>query len=96
MSHWVASRHEPFVDPPPLLRLIPFLLADPPPGADPQSILPSAAGTPQLLGMVLPVMSVMLSITVGLCGGLLLSTMLRPHSLLAAVLPSMAPSTTFR
>ncbi|GIL75703.1 hypothetical protein Vretimale_15247 [Volvox reticuliferus] len=60
------------------------------------SILPSAPGSPHLLGMVLPIMSVMLSITVGLCGGLLLSMMLRPHSLLAAILPSMAPATTFK
>lgn len=46
-----------------------------------QAILPSAADRPQLLSMVLPVLSVALSISLGVCGGLVLAMLLRslPH-----------------
>ncbi|PNW82300.1 hypothetical protein CHLRE_06g278189v5 [Chlamydomonas reinhardtii] len=45
------------------------------------AILPSAADRPQLLSMVLPVLSVALSISLGVCGGLVLAMLLRslPH-----------------
>lgn len=50
--------------------------------AAPQAILPTAKEAPKLLSMALPVLSVLLSITVGACGGLILSIVMRPQSIL--------------
>lgn len=47
-----------------------------------QAVLPTSSEAPKLLSMVLPVLSVLLSITVGVCGGLILSIILRPQSIL--------------
>eukprot|EP00195_Chlamydomonas_chlamydogama_P007198 CAMPEP_0202897678 /NCGR_PEP_ID=MMETSP1392-20130828/6375_1 /ASSEMBLY_ACC=CAM_ASM_000868 /TAXON_ID=225041 /ORGANISM="Chlamydomonas chlamydogama, Strain SAG 11-48b" /LENGTH=333 /DNA_ID=CAMNT_0049583375 /DNA_START=570 /DNA_END=1571 /DNA_ORIENTATION=+ len=46
------------------------------------AILPSASEGMSILNVMLPVLSVMLSVTVGVCGGLLISIVMRPRSIL--------------
>lgn len=61
-----------------------------------QAVLPTSQNTPLLLNMALPVLSVLLSITVGVCGGLILSIVMRPQSILVPVLPGMSPTAVYK
>ncbi|GFR42291.1 hypothetical protein Agub_g3189, partial [Astrephomene gubernaculifera] len=62
------------------------------------SILPSssAPSRPPLLSMSLPLLSVLLSASVGVCGALLLGAALRGQALLAALAPNMGPAGVFK
>ncbi|MEW5313225.1 MAG: hypothetical protein WDW38_004811 [Sanguina aurantia] len=50
----------------------------------------------KVFNIMLPILSVALSATVGVCGGLLLSIVMRPHSILVPSLPGMSPTAQLR
>ena len=68
----------------------------PPSHASTQAILPTSHDTPKLLNMALPVLSVLLSVTVGVCGGLILGIVMRPQSILVPVLPGMSATAVYK
>lgn len=61
-----------------------------------QAILPGANEGLKIFNIMLPILSVALSATVGVCGGLLLSIVMRPHSILVPSLPGMSPTAQLR
>ncbi|MEW5298887.1 MAG: hypothetical protein WDW36_001961 [Sanguina aurantia] len=60
------------------------------------AILPGANEGLKVFNIMLPILSVALSATVGVCGGLLLSIVMRPHSILVPSLPGMSPTAQLR